>query len=126
MSLAYIHICWENVLNAVEVDTAYMQIFLSIFSELYNICCPVKTIRAQVARHDKPWISNGLKMIVISKTDCIKYGFILKRLQLNSDTKLTQINLPRYLEQQTKNTILNYFLMLKVTSKIHGNFLMQL
>ena len=35
--------------------------FLSIFSEQYNICCPVKTIRAQVARRDKPWITNGLK-----------------------------------------------------------------
>ena len=54
------NICWENVLNAVEVDTAYAE-FLSIFSEQYNICCPVKTIRAQVARRDKPWITNGLK-----------------------------------------------------------------
>ena len=35
--------------------------FLSIFSEQYNICCPVKTIRVQVARRDKPWITNGLK-----------------------------------------------------------------
>ena len=33
----------------------------TIFSEQYNICCPVKTIRAQVARRDKPWITNGLK-----------------------------------------------------------------
>ena len=48
------------ILNAVEVDTAYAE-FLSIFSEQYNICCPVKTIRAQVARRDKPWITNGLK-----------------------------------------------------------------
>ena len=35
--------------------------FLSIFSEQYNICCTVKTIRAQVARREKPWITNGLK-----------------------------------------------------------------
>ena len=46
--------------NAVEVDTAFAEL-LSIFSEQYNICCPVKTIRAQVARHYKPWITNGLK-----------------------------------------------------------------
>ena len=43
-------------------------------------------------------------MPVVRKTDCIKYGFILKRLQLNQDTKFTKINLPRYLEQQKKNT----------------------
>ena len=43
------------------MDTAYYAEFLSIFSEQYNICCPVKTIRAQVARRDKPWITNGLK-----------------------------------------------------------------
>ena len=61
------NICWGNVLNAVE--------FLSIFSEQYNICCPVKTIRAQVARRDKPWITNGLKMPVVRKTDCVKYVF---------------------------------------------------
>ena len=103
------------------MDTAYAE-FLSIFSEQYNICCPVKTIRAQVARRDKPWIyTNGLKMLV-RKTDCIKYGFILKRLQLNPDTKFTKMNLPQYLEQQKKNTTPNYFLMLKVTSKIHGKF----
>ena len=46
------NICWDNVLDAVEVDTAYAE-FLSIFSEQYNICCPVKTTRAQVARRDK-------------------------------------------------------------------------
>ena len=43
-------------------------------------------------------------MPVVRKTDCINYGFILKRLQLNQDTKFTKINLPRYLEQQKKNT----------------------
>ena len=48
-----IHLCWENVLNAVEVDTAYAEC-LSIFSEQYNMYCPVKTIRAEVARRDKP------------------------------------------------------------------------
>ena len=42
------------------MDTAYAE-FLSIFAEQYNICCPVKTIRAQVARRGKPWITNGLK-----------------------------------------------------------------
>ena len=42
------------------MDTAYAE-FLSIFSEQYNICCPVKTIRAQIARRDKPWLTNGLK-----------------------------------------------------------------
>ena len=42
------------------MDTAYAE-FLSIFYEQYNICCPVKTIRAQAARRDKPWITNGLK-----------------------------------------------------------------
>ena len=42
------------------MDTAYAE-FLSIFSEQYNICCPVQTIRAQIARRDKPWITNGLK-----------------------------------------------------------------
>ena len=101
------------------MDTAYAE-FLSIFSEQYNICCPVKTIRAQAARRDKPRITNGLKNACRKKTDCIKYGFILKRLQLNPDTQFTKINLPQYLEQQKKNTTPNYFLMLKVTSKIHG------
>ena len=42
------------------MDTAYAE-FLSIFSEQYNICCPVKTVRAQVARRDKPLITNDLK-----------------------------------------------------------------
>ena len=104
--------------------TLHMHICCLYF--LSNICCPVKSIRAQVSRRDKPWITNGLKMPVVRKTDCIKYGFILKRLQLNPDTKITKINLPQYLEQQKKNTTPNYFLMLKVTSKIHGQFLMQL
>ena len=98
------------------MDSAYAE-FVSIFSEQYNSCCPVKTIRAQVARRDKPWVTNGLKMLVVRKTDCIKYGFILKRLQLNPFTK---INVPQYLEQQKRITTPNYFLMLKVTSKIHG------
>ena len=49
------------------MDTAYAE-FLSIFSEQYNICCPVKTIRAQVARRDKPWITNGLKNACRKKT----------------------------------------------------------
>ena len=83
------------------MDTAYAEC-LSIFSEQYNFCCLVKTIRAQVASRDKPWITNGLIMLVVRKTDCKKYGFILKRLQLNPDTKLKKINLPRYLEHQVK------------------------
>ena len=48
-------------------------------------------------------------MCIVRKTDCIKHGFILKRLQLNQDAQFTKINLTRYLEQQKKNTIPNYF-----------------
>ena len=65
------NICWKNVRNAVEVDTAYAE-FLSIFSEQYNICCPVKTIRAQVARRDKPWITKGLTNVYRKKNRLYK------------------------------------------------------
>ena len=76
---------------------------LSIFSEQYNICCPVKTIRAQVARRHEPWITNDLNNACRKKNDCIQFDFILKRLQLNQDTQFAKINLPRYLEQQKRH-----------------------
>ena len=92
--------------------------FLSIFSEQCNICCPVKTIRAQVARRDKPWISNGLKNAYRKKNRLYKIWLHSQTPAAESRYKIYQkIYLPRYLEQQKKNTIPNYFLMQKVTSK---------
>ena len=47
--------CYQTV-SLVISETYFGKMYrmLSIFSEQYNICCPVKTIRAQVARRDKP------------------------------------------------------------------------
>ena len=51
--------CWDNVFRSADVDTAYRE-FMSTFSNQYNICCPMKTVRNSITRRDKPWITNGL------------------------------------------------------------------
>ena len=95
--------------------------FFSIFSEQYNICCPVKTIRAQVARRDKPWITNGLKIACRKKNR-------LYKIWRHSQTPAAESRYQIYINKLTSiliektNTTPNYFLMLKVTSKIHGQF----
>ena len=75
------------------MDTAYAE-FLSIFSEQYNIFCPVKTIRAQVACRDKPWITNGLK------NDCRKKSRLYK-IWLHSQTPAAESRYKTYTNKLT-------------------------
>ena len=75
------------------MDTAYAE-FVSIFSEQYNICCPVKTIQAEVARRDKPWITNGL-------TNACRKKNRLYRIWLHSQTPAAESRYKTYKNKLT-------------------------
>ena len=83
--------CWDNVFRSADVDTAYRE-FMSTFSKQYNICCPMKTVRNSITRRDKSWITNGLKNACHQKIDYINYFFVLDRVPLKENTKLTKTN----------------------------------
>ena len=52
----------------------------------------MKTVRNSIARRDKPWITNGLKNACQKKIDYINYFFVLDRVPLKENTKLTKTN----------------------------------
>ena len=74
---------WNSVINSEDINVCYKN-FVNTFNNVYNECCPVKTVVIKNVNKDKAWFTNGLRN-ACSKKNVLYKNFLRNRTKRNED-----------------------------------------